>query len=505
MKRFALLFIVFIAAAGVLAQNAPSPTDLYNQACYLALAGKKDEAFTKLREAFALGWSNAEHLQRDTDLDSLHDDPRWQPLVDEMKAAAAREQKKWNNPTLATPFRENLSDAEKMAGLARVWSEVRYNFANFDLIPDVDWDAEYLAAIPRALATKSTFDFYNVVIELVAKLRDGHTNAWYPNQVADQASAIPPMRQQLVDGRIVVILAGEGAPVKAGDEILEVDGQPWREYAAKNVVPFISASTKQDLDYRTGDRLLLGAVGTKVKLKTRDANGKTSNVEVERLTRGKRIPIIKELFEFRMLPGNIAYVALNDFGSDDVANAYDAHYDEIAKSRALILDVRKNGGGSTGVGYRVLSTLISKPVATTKAQTMTYRPTDRARSVAQRVEYQESTLQPDAKGRLYTKPVAVLIGPATFSAAEDFAVAWKMAKRGLTIGTPSGGSTGQPLQIALPGGGGFRVCTKRDRFANGEEFVGVGIQPDIEVRATIDNVRAGRDPVLERAIAELMR
>jgi C-terminal processing protease CtpA/Prc len=167
--------------------------------------------------------------------------------------------------------------------------------------------------------------------------------------------------------------------------------------------------------------------------------------------------------------------------------------------------VRRNGGGSTGFGYRVLSTLTDKSVATTRGWKMVYRPTDRARQQPQQLEFEESQIGPDATGRLFRKPVAVLIGPGTFSAAEDFAAAWKMMKRGLTIGTASGGSTGQPLVLALPGGGGMRICTKRDRFANGDEFVGIGIKPDVEVRQTLEEFRAGRDAVLERAIAELSR
>ncbi len=104
------------------------------------------------------------------------------------------------------------------------------------------------------------------------------------------------------------------------------------------------------------------------------------------------------------------------------------------------------------------------------------------------------------EGPHFTGPVAVLIGPATFSAAEDFLVAWKNSGRGKMIGEPSGGSTGQPLLFQLPGGGTARVCTKRDTFPDGTEWVGKGIQPDLLVRPTVADVRSGRDAVLARAV-----
>ena len=500
-----LLPLLLLLTTFALAAQEPTPTAIYNEACALAPAGKKDEAFAKLQEAVKRGWANFEHAQRDTDLTSLHDDPRWQPLIDRMKTLAAAEKKRWSNPTLLTPYRENLSEEEKIAGLSRVWSEVRYNFANFDLIPDVDWDALYLAAIPRVRATKSTFEYYNVLTELVAKLRDGHTGVTPPDELLDRVWGMPPLRQRMIDGRIMVTIAGEGAPVKVGEEILEVDGRPWKEYAAANITPYLSASTPQDLEHRIGDRLLQGQAGTSVTLKLRDAKGATRSVQAERQPRAKRIPAIRSAFEFRMLPDNVAYIALNDFSNDTAANEYDKHYDEIAKASALVIDLRDNGGGSTSVGYRVLATLTNETTGTTQGQKITYRPTDRARGQLQRFEYEESSIRPDPKGRHFTKPVAVLIGPATYSAAEDFAVAWRLMKRGPMIGTATGGSTGQPLTLGLPGGGGMRICTKRDRFVTGDEFVGRGIQPDIEVRTKFEDAQQGRDRVLERAIAELLR
>jgi hypothetical protein len=68
------------------------------------------------------------------------------PLLCIMLLPAAVAQDK--RDAFRTPFRENLSEDEKAAGLSRFWSEVRYNFANFDLVPGLDWDALYLEYLP---------------------------------------------------------------------------------------------------------------------------------------------------------------------------------------------------------------------------------------------------------------------------------------------------------------------------------------------------------------------
>ena len=98
-------------------------------------------------------------------------------------------------------------------------------------------------------------------------------------------------------------------------------------------------------------------------------------------------------------------------------------------------------------------------------------------------------------------PVVVLIGPETNSAAEDFVVPLHAAGRATIVGQKSRGSTGQPLTFRfLDGKISGRVCTKRDQYPDGREFVGVGIIPDVEVCPTPADIADERDVVLEKGI-----
>ena len=81
-----------------------------------------------------------------------------------------------------------------------------------------------------------------------------------------------------------------------------------------------------------------------------------------------------------------------------------------------------------------------------------------------------------------------------------FSKAFQTARRGRVVGQKTNGSTGQPLFIKLPAGGGARICTKRDTYPDGREFVGVGCIPEVEVEPTRKDIAAGRDAVLEKAI-----
>lgn len=150
----------------------------------------------------------------------------------------------------------------------------------------------------------------------------------------------------------------------------------------------------------------------------------------------------------------VAYLRIDHFTDDSGLKAFEAALPQILTARALIIDMRRNGGGNGEIGYKILSYLTRKPIT----------------------------------------------GATSYVRGET---AYLRLLRGLTLGESTGGSTGQAINFQLPGGGTARVCGKRDVFPDGREFVGIGVAPQIEVRQTVAGLRAGRDPVLDRALAEL--
>jgi Flp pilus assembly protein TadD len=64
--------------------NHRVPTSTYNVACVYAVRGDNDNAFAWLQKARDAGFDLRSHLFSDDDLDSLHDDPRWDALRDDL-------------------------------------------------------------------------------------------------------------------------------------------------------------------------------------------------------------------------------------------------------------------------------------------------------------------------------------------------------------------------------------------------------------------------------------
>ncbi|MEM1269810.1 MAG: S41 family peptidase [Bacteroidota bacterium] len=485
----------------------------YNGACSFALAGQTEPAIELLQMSADLGFMKVDLLGRDTDLDSIRDHPRWPAIEAQMKRTAAAHERMWNSEAMRTPYAENLSDTEKVAGLARLWAETKYNFVNFDLVEELDWDSLFVASIPRVQATTSTAEYYQVMQHIVAQLKDGHSNVYSPFPLADVLRARPAFRTRLVGDQVVVAylqdstLADQG--IRVGQEVLEIDGTPVHEYAAAHVRPYQSASTLQDLDVRTYEYALLAGDASKpIALTLREPDGTVVTREVWRETNEERRAADRSSppFELKWLPGNVAHVAVNSFSSSASYDAYMDAYDEIVKASAIVFDVRNNGGGNSGYGWNILCTLTDAgTVQVSSWYTRMYRPAYRAWGRQEGIDGEDENNWGCAGGQHYAGPVAVLTSPRTFSAAEDFAVVFDAMDRGLLVGEKTGGSTGQPLFFELPGGGGARVTTKRDRYPDGRDFVGVGIIPDIAVAPTVESLRAGTDPVLDAAIEAVQR
>ena len=499
-------------AAGIEA-GSRSGSDAYNAACAFALSGNAEDAFRYLQLAADFGFSDADLLKRDSDLESLRDDARWMTAVARIEERAASEQRFWDSPAIPTPYRENLSEDEKVAGLSRLWSEVKYNFANFDLVPQLDWDSLYVATLPQVRATESTLEYSLVLMATIAQLQDGHSNVYPPPELAMQVYARPGLRTRLVEDRVLVIEirdpALEAQGLELGQEVLRIDGMPVHEYARMHVRPYQSSSTEQDRDVRTYEYALLGGDAAKpIELALQNSDGSTSNVTIPRLTRAQEQALAwsRDPFVLEMLPGNIAHVQLNTFGSPEAADQFEARFEDISSADGLILDVRNNGGGNSGVGYRVLCTLTdAESIPTSSWRTRLYRPAYRAWGQSESTEGDPTGRWGCNDTRHYAGPVAILTSPRTFSAAEDFAVAFDLMEAGPIVGEPTGGSTGQPLFFRLPGGGSGRVTSKRDAYPDGRDFVGTGVLPDVTVTPTVADVRAGEDGILEAAVASLVR
>ena len=444
----------------------------------------------------------ADIINQDTIFTAILEDSTLLPLFDKIKSSKLV----FNSNALQTPYAPNISEAEKIAGLSKLWSEAKYNFVFFDQVPDLDWDQLYLEYLPKATNTKSTLEYYKVLQAFYAQLQDGHTGVWTEaDSLADLVYGRPALLTKRVEDKVLVDQVFSDSlqqlGVRPGVEVVRVDGTPVHEYANQRVRPYQGGSTPQNVDIATYTYELLRGAKDQPAGVTFSSNDSLFEIQLPR--QGYSDYQSSPDFSFRLLPGNIAYVALNSFSGEDAWQGFVSAYDSIADTNALILDVRRNGGGDGQYGFNVLGYLTDTIFQTGASFSRLYSPLRRARGEGVVLEsVGENTWSPQGE-QVYTKPVVVLTSGRTFSAAEDFVVAFDAMQRGTLIGETTGGSTGQPLVFSVPGGIMARVCAKRDTYADGREWVGKGIAPDIEVHPKVADLQQGRDTVLEAALEYL--
>jgi hypothetical protein len=104
--------------------------------------------------------------------------------------------------TWIPPAKPNDEDRRilRMAAFARLWSEVKCNFVFLDRRPDLYWDSVLELYLPRVAAARTQEEYARVLEEVVALLKDGHTQV-HPAISKDR----PGLNIEPIEGRPVVI------------------------------------------------------------------------------------------------------------------------------------------------------------------------------------------------------------------------------------------------------------------------------------------------------------
>ena len=174
------------------------------------------------------------------------------------------------------------------------------------------------------------------------------------------------------------------------------------------------------------------------------------------------------------LKGNVAYIELRGFGPTElVADAYTAAMTLAQGSEALILDLRRNGGGEPSSVAHLMSHFFAHGDVRHLNDIYT-RPTDAT---------QQYWTNPSVPVR-YTGPVYVLTSARTFSGGEEAAYDFQTQKRATLVGETTGGGANPGDMIAIAEG--FAAFIPTGRAINPvtkTNWEHVGVKPDIAVPA----------------------
>lgn len=423
----------------------------------------------------------------------------------------------------------------------------------------------HFASLRRALDhDQSRASVFVALSQLAATIECGHTYANFYNQSPAVQAALfkgtnrVPFYFRWLDGRMIVTRDfSSDTRLRPGSEILAIDGVATPQIL-KTLMTVARADGANDAkriaylevqgndDYEAFDiflPLFYPQIGPAIALKVRDTNGVAWTTSVPALSYKQRLSFRPKAAAGSGSPWQLTFprqgVALLDMPTWAMYNStWDWHRYldgvfaklQARHARSLIIDLRANEGGDD-VGNVILAHLVGRdPTLPDYLRLVRYRSVprdllpyldtwdasfkdwgDKAKPYNQRF-YRLTKYDDDARGTIiaalsprFAGRVFVLVGPTDSSATFQFAGIVKSQHLGTLIGQRTGGNRRginggafffvrlphSGLEMDLPLIGTFPVVAQPD----------AGIDPDIRVAITIDDIKEGRDPELEKAFS----
>ena len=194
---------------------------------------------------------------------------------------------------------------------------------------------------------------------------------------------------------------------------------------------------------------------------------------------------------YQILENNIGYIYCSSFSNGIGDGNLDQTLNRLAICDGLIIDVRDNGGGNLTTAQRLAGRFTNEKVL---VGYMTHKtgPGHNDFSDPAPVYLESST------GIRWQKKAVVLTNRRSFSATNDFVNCMRQLSLVTIVGDKTGGGSGLPFSSEIPNGWSIRFSASPmyDTDMNQLEF---GIDPDIKVDMTSEDMQRGKDTMIEKA------
>lgn len=399
-------------------------------------------------------------------------------------------------------------------------------------------------------------EFYRILAPVVAAIKCGHTGVGVPEEMQKTnniSALLLPLQARVLAGKVYVLRdLSDGATPLAGKEIRSINGVP-----AAKIVETLLATTPGDGDSETCRVARMNGWGLARQLPSLFGLHSPYDVTVwdvkenrahQVRLEGKQWPKLQEAartrfpkdqrgkaagtFEFRD-DGKIAVMKINGFGgfvdalgTKSLRGFYRDSFEAMNTrgAKALILDLRDNGGGEDELGKLLVSYLLDEPFKYYDDLVINAREFSFQKYTNRTTPLPENQLevQPNGKYRMVKHPnwgmqqprkptfrgkVLILINGGSFSTTSEFLSQAHYHKRATFIGEESGGgyygnTSGPSLRLTLPNTKvqvGVPLMTYY-MAVKGYAAKAHGVMPDFPVKYTIDELIEGTDKEMALAL-----
>jgi len=343
-------------------------------------------------------------------------------------------------------------DESTQAQFDKIWTDFNDYYAFFDL-RNVDWNLQYAQVSPQIADLASDSDaFFGVLVNLLTPIDDRHVGLF------SEDLDFSPATERGVFGMLV-------AEFEAQSEVTDEE-------------LFIDEKINQ-FNMTILNRLDEGSIDDQGEITWGTIDGSIGYINIERME------------GFAEGADDDTDPSVNE--PEAAGRAIDAALNELQDMQGIIVDVRANVGGSDEVSIEIASRF-------NDVQRIAFSKTASIGGVS--IPAVEAELP--AVANPYLKPIVLMTGRDTRSAAEIFAMAMSLLAQVTTLGQPTSGALSDELSKTLPNGWGYILSNEVYLDTNGESFEAVGVPVDVLVSSlTLEDIDARSDPILEAAINTL--
>ncbi|WP_108821900.1 S41 family peptidase [Dysgonomonas sp. Marseille-P4361] len=196
--------------------------------------------------------------------------------------------------------------------------------------------------------------------------------------------------------------------------------------------------------------------------------------------------------KYKILEDNIGYIYYGSFSSGiGEGNISEVLY-KMGICDGIIIDVRDNGGGLLSNSEKLASHFFDQKTLVGYIMHKTGKGhNDFSEPYAKYIEPSE--------GIKYHKKVIILTNRSSYSATNDFVNAMRYRDNTIVIGDKTGGGGGMPFSSELPNGWSIRFSASPMLNAEKQQ-IEFGIDPDIKIDMSGDDMEKGVDSIIEKAI-----
>lgn len=348
------------------------------------------------------------------------------------------------------------------------------------LYPDfngLNWPAWGAVYREKVAAGMTDAEFHQAMVELVAKLEDGHS-VFQPPAAALETSAIIHGNHQSVG------IGVEAAPRPERGTAVLLDVYPESPAWNAGLRPHDSLLTLDG--YPILERLpqLSGQLGTTVRLQVQTPGQPPRQVDVVRALVDSPPPVSSS----RVADEDMAVLVIHTFWDKDTAAVLRRCLQELGPLRGLVIDLRTNPGGSEYSLEGSLSLFADGTLGH-----FTRQAGERPLQVAGQTVHNSQIV-----------PLVILIGRETSSYAEIFAGVLQSAGRARLVGTVTQGNVETIWPHLFEDGSRLWIAQEGFRPPTGGDWERDGILPDFYVAGDWADFTAENDTQLATAL-QLLR